>query len=718
MSARYGAKCARLFQRVLRSILTPLPRELIWQFLEKVVVVPLIVGSRASGQLDTGLMPIWRGLLEKYADRKVRFFTLAKAARIGGTLFFGICLIIEKILRWPGPILWVDPTGKTAKSVSRREITPYLEACAEVMAVAIVSKTTWAWAEKFFTNCILSILGAGSINDFGGRQAELALINEQDRIPDRAVDSPTPSNEAEVRTSQFEHTRKIVRNSTPFSEGGLTWGEFIAGSQDHGYVPCPECHGYQRLTMFKEPAEPDRWMRITESDPLLAKSAQLPINHAPALEQLAAVHLRPRDTQQRDEPKHVKPSRENTFLVKGIPETGRVWWPPECKDNRSGRWDVDKVAASARYECAFCQAKIRREKIPWMLDRYQLRSHNVFAPRDHVSAQVSALYSPWQSIGQIAKTWLLAQGSASKLRGFFNLILGIPAPAAPTKVTPKHLQLLQQKSPRYHRQFPELPEAELILPARPVCLTIHADVQQDGIWYSIRALLPDGARYLLAWGHCGGFTELDRIAAREWTFDHGPDCLEPLRFERFSCYTQIKGIPIQTCIIDTGWKTKRAGGVYEFLHEQGGRWIGVKGGQFAALGKEKPIAEETFTFNYAGSKLPAAQVDVSVIQQNDFILSEHLSRFVLKERRPPGYYLPVDLDDHLIEQLTSPYLTKKKLPDGRTVDVWQFECDPHLYDCEKYGEVLGFILEPALLQRFRQVQDAHRAKLLAALQRH
>ena len=711
----FSAKCAQLYFRIIGSLMHVPVREPLWRFLERVVVVPLIAGSRASGPLDTGLMPIWRGLLEKYDDPRVHYFTLAKAARIGGTLFFGICLVIEHILRSPGaPIGWLDPTGKTAKSVSRREIEPFLKACPAVMELAILGKTTWTVLEKFFTSCVFTILGAGTINDLGGRQFRKAIINEQDRIPDRSKDAPTPSQEMEVRTSQFEETRKIVRNSTPFSDSGLTWAEFIAGSQDYAYLPCPECDGYQRLTMFREPAEPDRWMRLEETDPLLARGWTANHHHEPAKIGPRESGCRPPDSQKREDPKHIRPTKNGRgVLAKGIPETGRVWWPPECKDKRSQRWDTDRVAKAARYECAFCQAKIRPEQLPGMLDRYQLRAHNVFAPRDHVSAQLSALYSPWQSWGSIAKTWLLAQGSASKLRSFFSLVLGIPAPAAPTKISAKHLQLLQRESPRYFRQFPDQPDAELTLPARPVLLTVHADVQQDGIWYTVRALMPDGARYLLAWGHCGGFTELDRIAAREWAFDHGEHLPAAVRYERFSGYTQISGHSLATCIIDTGWKTKRAGGVYEFIHEQGGRWLGVRGGQFAALGKEKPIAEETFTFNYAGSKLAAGQVDVAVIQQNDFTLSEHFSRFVLKERRPPGYHLPVELDDHLVNQLTAPFLAKKRLPDGRTVDVWQFECDPHLYDCEKYGEVLCFIFEPALLAQLRAKQDAARAKLLA-----
>lgn len=699
------SKAVALVRKVLRAVLPPPPKEVIWRFLEKNVIIPQIAGSRASGRLDTGLMPIWRGLLEKYSRRHVRYFTIAKAARIGGTLFFGICLIIEKVLRNPGPIGWVDPTGKTAKSVSRREITPYLEASKPIREVSIFGRETWTWAEKFFTNCLFSILGAGSINDFGGRQWELTILNEQDRIPNRTKDSgPTPTNEAEVRSSQFEQTRKIVRNSTPFSDGGLTWSEFLAGSQEYGYCPCPECGGYQRLTMFKEPEEPDKPMRIEADDPMLATSP-VPILHG--------VHgTRPADALRPAKPP--VPSRDGTFIVMGIPETGQIYWPPECK-LKSGRYDLDKVARSARYECAFCKAHLRPEQMHWMRERYQLRSHNPEASRDHVSVQISSLWSPWTSIGSIAKAWLLAQGAVAKLHDFFNLIIGTPAPAAPTKVTPRHLALLQKASPKYFRQFPEIRERDgvpnvLTLHIRPVVLMLKADVQQDLIWYTLSALCLDGSRHLLAWGNCGGFTEINNIASRQWLYEHTDEPAgSPHRFEAFTCYSA----PVATCIIDTGHRSKNAGGVYEFIHEQEGKWVGARGGDYKALGSEKPITQEMRTFNYAGSKRAMAQVDVPVIKMDDHLMTEHLSRFVLREHREPGYRLPAELDEHLVEHLTSPYLQKKRLPDGRTKDEWHWQGENHLYDCEKYGEGLCFIFEPAILAKLRERQDKARMKKAA-----
>ncbi len=762
-----GAKCAHLFRAVLRAIFIPRPREVIWKFLEKVVVVPNIAGSRASGPLDTSLMPQWRGLLELYDDPKVHYFTLAKSARIGGTLFFGICVVIESILRDPGPIGWLGPTRSHVRSLSRREIEPYLHACPPVMALAVAGKCTWTTLEKIFLNSVFTMLGAGTTNELAGRQWKKVVIDEQDRIPARGgKDTPSPSNEAEVRTVQYQHTRKIVRNCTPFSEGGLTWSEFIAGSQTFSYQPCPECHGYQRFTMFKDAPEPERWMRVDEDDPLLFTGEKwLPLKHAEQKEtadsadlrgfqnsenprssaKSAVPPLRPPDSHRpqkpTESPKHIKRAPDGRgWLVRGIPGTGRIWWPETCKDKKSGRWDVDAVEEAARYECAFCGAHWRYDQLDWMNARYQLRSHNIHAPRDHISAQINSLLSPWQSWGYVAKSWLLAEGHIARVSDFFSLTLGIPRPIPPTKVTPKQIALLQSKSPRYERQFPENPDAELTLPARPVIMTCQSDVNQDGLRYTIRALMPDGERFVLAWGIAGGVTELDRIAARVWKFDHWADqrtadfadgrgfqnsahprksaqsavipsehCPAELRFEEFSCYST--GAP--TCIIDTGWRAKRHMGIYQFIHDQGGKWIGAKGGGYGGLSRDKPIAEETMTFDYPGR----GAVDVPVVLFNDFLLTEHLSRFVLKEARPPGYFLPIHLDDVFIAELTSPYLAKTRLPDGRTIDKWNFECEPHTYDAEKMGEILAMIYEPALLARMREKQDARRAKLLESLKK-
>lgn len=657
-----------LFKSVIEATLVAKSSRSVARFATEEVRVPALVGSRYPGPLNVELMPEWVDLLEIVYSPRVRSFDLCKSARIGGTLFFAILPVLHKIVEWPGPILWMDPTSKTARRQSRQEIQPYIRDCVATDALRIPTKTAWTALQMLFTTCQFNVVGAGSVADLGGLQAELIIINEQDKIPSKDRAEAPPKERAKVRASLFEDTCKILGNSTPTLESGLSWGDFLAGSQRYLYVQCPHCRKLQRLTPFKEEGQPDKWMRCEHEPQGVDREHFTEIKKAPD---------------------------GRGWLVKGIPPTGRLWWPPNCRDSVTKQWDVDAVAASTRYECGFCEQQIHQSQLGEMKRVRDWRSHNPTAPEDHESAQHWAIYNPQQKWGGIARRFLLATGSAGKLHSVWNETFGLPYIPIATRVTKKTLAMLQAGSPKYDRYNPQEHDSALMLPVRPVVITLHVDVQQTEFWWSQRAVCEDGSRYLLAWGPCVSFPELVDISNRVWTFDHGPDVPSAARYEEFTTFLGI---------MDSGYKAKRVGGVYRFLHEQGGRWQGFKGGGFQ--GREKPIHETHIAFNYDGK-----QVDIPLIHGNDFILTEHFARFVLKERRPPGYYLPQRLDDPLEDQLTAPHLVKRRLPDGRTEHLWEYSVDPHLFDCEKMGEVLLMALGDAL-KAIRVKQDKARERLL------
>jgi hypothetical protein len=688
-STFYGEKAADAARRAIRLALAPRERKTVSQWYADNIVIPLSVGSTRPGPLNMEFMPQWKPLIEVAYRSRVRQFDLCKGARIGGTLMFGIGPMLYNLAETRMPALWVDPTRKTAVRFSRQELQPHIRECPATNRMRIPTRTHWTTLEMLFQGGgSLGVVGAGSVSDLGGRQAGAIIINEQDKIPNKARAEAPPKQLAKIRAKHFKRA-KIFGNSTPTLESGLTWGEFLQGSQRYCYVKCPACQVRQRLSFFNEPAEPKQWLRLDDYP------------EAKDLTQFSAC----------------KPAPDGRgWLVKGLPATGRFWWPDECKDKRSKTWDVDAAAKQTRYECAHCHVKISEAKLPGMLRTAQWWAHNPNAPEDHESAQHWGAYSPFEEWGYFTRKWLLAQGVAARLHDFWNSDLGMPWVASPTRITRKALELLQQQSPPYQRQFPDDPDVELTLPARPVCITLHVDVQQTEFWWTQTARMPDGALYLLAWGSCGSFEEIRRLANRVWKFDHGETLLRedgrtiPLPPEaRFEEFTTFVGI------MDTGYKAKRQGGVYEFLHDEGGRWQGWKGGAFGLLSREKPIAEEKTTFNYPGK----GQVDVPVIKGNDFILKEQLYRYTIKERRPPALYLPQNLDDHLTTQLTSEHLTKRKLLDGRNEDVWQVgDVEPHLGDCMKEALALSMLLEPPILAKIREKQDEQRARLLEQLARN
>jgi len=675
------------FLRLIEAAVHPeRPEKKMWEWADENVIVPDIVGSPYPGRLDSGRLPMMRGFLERLELQRVRFFHLCKSARTGGSLFLGIVPVLHKIATWPGPILWLDPTRKTAARLSRQEIQPFIRACKATNSLRILTKKAWTTLEMIFKTCTLGIMGAGSVADLGGRQAEQIIVNEKDKIPAKARAEAPPGLLVLVRSKLFRRTRKIIGNSTPTVESGETWGDFLSGSQLYGYLPCPECLGYQPLAFFKEPAQPEKWMRIESDDPLL-------IGHEIERSDRHRVELSA-DTQRKNYPviKHAHDARGG-YLVQGIPGTGRIWWPPELQDKKSKIWNVDEVERQARYECVFCEAKIPQEKLNWMNARYALRSHRPEAPADTESAHIWAAYSPMDlGWGGLAKKYLLSLGNVAKMHDCYNSDWGRPFERTPTRITRKTIELIQSRTPiKYERANPLDPEDPCKLPIRPCFITMSRDVQQTEMWWEQWAWAADGSAWLLTWGSCVSDKEIVDISNRVWTYDFRDGSPPEL-------HTTWKGIS------DSGYKAKRPAGVYRFVHEQGGRWIASRGGALQA-GKEKPIFETSIEFNYDGG-----QVTIPFVHYNDDQMKEHLYRFVIKERHHMRC-LPVKLDDLFLDQVTSEHLAAVKLHDGRTAHEWRVGVDPHLGDCWKMNEIFHFIFSPEILQAMRARQDASRQKI-------
>lgn len=415
---------------VCAAILQVRPLQKVWQWVDDHVVIPEIIGSVNPGALDTSAMPFWRGIYDLYWARKTHFVTICASARVGKTLF-AICCVLHKIAIWPNPILWLDPTSKTARRFCKAELQPHLLECEPVRDRAIIDKTHWTLQLMHFIGSVISVLGGGAPTDLGGFQAELVVINESDKIKHN-VKGESPSQElAVVRSKQFRHTRKVIEESTPTTEWGRIWRRFKEGSQHHVYLPCPHCGHKQRLTFFSEEKE-------------------VPFD---------------------ENGKPLKPGE------KRVEKTGRFKFDHLKKEE--GGYDLQRVERETVYECAKCEKHIEQEKHhAWMLRRYELRSHNAAAPIDDISVHVWAALSPFEGWGHLAKKFILARGSVARMHDFYNSDLGLPFVRKATDIKVEDIDACIARSPEYLLGT---------LPRRPEFLTMTVDVQGDGFWWTIRA---------------------------------------------------------------------------------------------------------------------------------------------------------------------------------------------------------------------------------------
>ena len=522
------------FEKMLRGLLAaifmPIARMEVWEWADKWFHIPQIVGSPNPGPFDSNEFPPWKGLFEIYWQRHVHFFTVCKSARVGGTLF-ALIAAEHKIDIWPGPILWVDPTRKTAVRLSRNEIEAFLLECPPVKAKAIIDRLRWTTLERHFLGCTFGIVGAGSAAELAGRQAELLILNETDKLKHDLKAEAPPHELAIARTKQFRHTRKVIENSTPTTERARAWSRFKAGQQFYCYVPCPHCQHMQRFTFWSEEKEV----------PFAEDGTPLPAGET------------------------------------RVEKTGRFKFD-HCREGEGehASFDLERVERETVYVCASCQKDIQHTSLNWMLRRYQWRSHKPGAPRDHPSAHVWAAYSPFEHWGVIAKKFLSARGSIGRMHDFYNSDLGLPFVRHATEIKDDDLDLVVKRSPEYFlRQIPR----------KPILLTMCVDVQADCFWWSIRAwgILEDHPDLptwsaLVDYGSAVSWPQIEEIAGI--TADRAG---HTNKYTFTDADGEVHEYVVYAGLIDSGYEAKSNKNVYAFCIRNSDVFSPSKGGGWQQL---------------------------------------------------------------------------------------------------------------------------------------
>lgn len=650
------------------------------EWLSRHVEIPPITGSLEPGPLDTGRVPPIEGLYDIVHQNKCHFFTLAKSARVGGTLF-AICLVLHKIGNNPQAILWVDPSRASARQFFRRELEPFLLACKPVAAQAMLDKEHWTASQVFFKGgSFIRMAGAGSPNEMAGFQAEMVILNEGDKVH-HTTSGEAPAHELAIaRTKQFRFTRKVIENSTPTDEQSITWRRFLKGSQRHCYLPCPHCTEKARKkkrsqASKSEPAEiPVGWSQKSREDGLagwfrftfFSEEVEVPFdeNHEPLPD------------------RRTRTEKTGSFKFEHcrIVET-RVGADGKDEAVPVG-WDLDRVLAETRFR-APCGHEIEQDDLTWMLPRYRWLAHNPAAPRDHESAQWWAAYSPFESWGEISKKFILAGHDPGALHDFYNNDLGRPFRLVPTEVDENDVTKLQNASPAYQRGA---------IPLRPELLTMTVDVQEQTgdspFWWTVWAWgihwdLPGYPTWkaLVDYGSAVSWGEIEEIAGLVPIPKRRSE--DPEQFHQFKWKDPESGelIPFEIFagLVDSGDQAQTDANVYDWARNWAHVFSPSKGG-----GKNQ-LFHQTVRVSILEKDTPQ---ELKLVWYRSDYFAQRVYRQTIKDRKFLCY-LPRNVDAEFVGQVT----------DERTVWVggklvWKaMKKNNHLGDCWKMNEVLAGDIE-------------------------
>lgn len=281
--------------------------------------------------------------MEAFADESVNEIAAMCSAQSAKTLTI-LCLLAWAIAEDPGPILWVTSSLIEARKFAKMRLLPMLEHCGPVAARFPKQRDRKTTLEIYFPGAPLIITGSESEKSLQQTPYRYIILDEERSYPAGATEMVSK------RTRSYTYNYKRVRISTPEMEGDSVHRGFLAGDQRHYEVKCPapSCGHFQEL-MWKEREEKGglKWDTLPwdviefhtgeKIEGKLIDRQAVGANESGAAG--AIVTFKPLD------------GDEQKIDADEIRSIARATKP-------DGRYDLDRIKATVRYECEACGHRI------------------------------------------------------------------------------------------------------------------------------------------------------------------------------------------------------------------------------------------------------------------------------------------------------------------------------------------------------------------------
>jgi len=509
----------------------------------------------------------------------------------------GGTLVLKNLVLWdiannPGPGLYVTANVKLAGHFNDRELEPHFRHCREVERLANRKRGEWSKLEKIFSN-----------------GATLGLIGSN---------SPSNLGYRPVMNLKMDEVDKWPGESNKEAPA-----DQLAEARTKSYGDVRKVLATSTPTIENGAI----WQRFLRGS---QEKYYVPCPHCGFKQELH-------------------------FFYRESEKNGGVWWPEDCR-REDGSYDLDRVERETRYRCVSCDEPIHNDKKSAMNLAGEWVKTNSNAPVSHRSFHISALYSPFETWGGIAKAFLQSKNAAGRMHDFFNNYLGLPWTRQATVVKRSVIKEIVEISPTYRRGE---------LPIKPIVITMTVDVQRENFWWVIRAWERTGVSYLIDYGPSISYEDLREIVSTEYEFDG----------QKYKIYKAM---------IDSGYAAKHIAGVYDQCIRSGGKFFPSKGA----------TKSQGLRSSVRHSPIEYKQWPLVLETYDDDIYKEELYRRRIKEREGKAWYLPVDINNEYIDQLTAERLVERTSPRGGIEFVWESSRDNHLGDCEKMQLVFWDLVAP------------------------
>lgn len=194
--------------------------------------------------------PYQKEWLDVICDDHTQKVVLMTAARVGKSVSLKAATGFY-MSNDPASIMWLLPTLTLAGEFSATEIDPMIRDVRVIRELVRDKRTRDSGNNKLtkrYKGGVLHLVGAESANGLHGKTIRVLFADEVDRFPVSSGKDGDPLTLASVRTTTFQHRRKVVYSSTPtYKDLSVIEREFLASDQRYYHVPCPDCGHFQVL---------------------------------------------------------------------------------------------------------------------------------------------------------------------------------------------------------------------------------------------------------------------------------------------------------------------------------------------------------------------------------------------------------------------------------------------------------------------------------------